>query len=67
MSLPDVEMLSAAEIARMAGVSVRLIQGLEKDGKMPPAVRLGRLRRWHRDVISGWLRGDWKRLRRCES
>lgn len=59
MSLPDMKMLSAAEIALMAGVSVRLIQNLEKKGKMPPAVRLGRLRRWHRDVIDRWLRGEW--------
>jgi excisionase family DNA binding protein len=45
-------MLDLAELLR---VNIRTVKRYYKEGKLPPAIRLGRLVRWRREEIEQWL------------
>ena len=49
------EFLSAAELARLFGCSTRHVWRLHSSGKLPQAVRIGRLVRWPRRVVDDWI------------
>jgi|GEM_PF-2991319 len=43
--------LDAAEIARRLGISIKTVFRWAKEGKLPPGVKFGRLRRWRRSEL----------------
>lgn len=47
--------LSAAELARTLGVSVRSIRTWELLGKLPPPIRVGRLKKWNKAAVERHL------------
>jgi excisionase family DNA binding protein len=51
---PDV-WLSAAELARLLGVSERSIRTWEQTGQLPPPVTVGRLKKWNRAEVERHL------------
>ena len=61
--------LSAAELAKELGVSLRHIRRLDADGKLPRPVRLGGSVRWLVAEINEWLeagapdRKAWEKTR----
>ena len=63
--------LSAAQLARRMGVSLRHVRRMDCAGRLPRPVRLGRAVRWPTgpDGIDGWLaagapdREAWERAR----
>jgi len=42
-------------VADRLGCSTRHVARLAKDGRMPSAVKLGRLCKWPREVIEAWI------------
>jgi predicted DNA-binding transcriptional regulator AlpA len=51
----DKLLLNIREVAGLLGVSPRAVWGWAADGKFPPPLQLGRLRRWHRGTIERFL------------
>ena len=49
------EWLSAAELANLLGVSLRSIRSWELLGKLPPPVRVGRLKKWKKATVEHHL------------
>ena len=49
-------MLSADDLAARLGVSRRTVDGLDAAGDLPPALRIGRQRRWDRGAVEAWIR-----------
>jgi len=48
--------VTTKELARMLRVSTDTIRMMERDGRLPRAIRLGpQLLRWPRDEIEAWL------------
>jgi excisionase family DNA binding protein len=55
---PDDEVLiDAAGVAALLGVSIDTVLRMRDRGKLPPAVRLGRLVRWRKVQIVEFIRG----------
>jgi excisionase family DNA binding protein len=50
-------MIDTAEVARMLNCSEKHITRLVKAGAMPLGSKLGRLVRWPRKLIVGWIEG----------
>ncbi len=48
-------LLSAADLAKQLGVSVRTIRRLDLEGKLPAPVKIGRAVRWPRQAIVEWI------------
>ncbi len=48
-------LLSAQEVAALLKVSLRKFEQMVKDGKAPPHIRLGRLRRWPVEEVNEWM------------
>ncbi len=48
-------MLDTQLVADLLGCSPRHVTRLRDAGRLPPAVRLGRLCRWPRSVIERWV------------
>lgn len=49
------EMVAAADIARVCGVTERHVTNLRKRRQMPPAKQFGRVWRWHARTVARWL------------
>lgn len=49
-------MLSADDLAARLSVSRRTVDALDAAGDLPPAVRIGRQRRWDRGAVETWIR-----------
>jgi excisionase family DNA binding protein len=47
--------LTAKEVARLLGVSVRHVYKLHASGRLPRPVRLSRSARWRRAELEAWL------------
>jgi excisionase family DNA binding protein len=47
--------LTVPDLAALLKCSERHIRGLAADGAVPGVIRVGRLLRFHRGVIRGWL------------
>lgn len=45
------------ELAELLHVNKATIERSVRRGQFPPPHRLGRVRRWHEEVISAWLKG----------
>jgi predicted DNA-binding transcriptional regulator AlpA len=53
----DTRLLSAADLARELGFSVRTIRRLDLEGKLPRPIRVGvRAVRWRRAEVAAWIR-----------
>lgn len=48
-------LVSAKEFADRLGISVRMLEELIVQGKVPPYIKLGRLRRWHPEQLEKWI------------
>lgn len=48
-------LLSASQLAKRLGISLRLLEQLIARGEVPPYIRLGRLRRWSPAHIEKWI------------
>ncbi len=46
--------MTVAQVAEHLGLSVRTIQAYRLDGRMPPAVMVGRTPTWTREQIDEW-------------
>lgn len=51
----DLAFLDKRAVADLMRCSTKHVDRMAKDGRMPPPVKLGRLCRWPRAVIVGWL------------
>ena len=47
--------LSAVELARLLGVSLRHVRRLDSAGKLPKPIRLGRAVRWRVNEVNDWM------------
>jgi excisionase family DNA binding protein len=54
-SAAEPELLDVLTLAAMLDCSTRHVERLSDAGKMPPALKIGRLRRWSRRSIREWL------------
>lgn len=52
------EMIAAADIARVCGISERHVMNLRKRRQMPLGKQFGRVWRWHARTIARWLAGN---------
>lgn len=48
-------LISAAELAKMLGASVRHIRRMDANAQLPQSVRLGRLVKWRLEEIKAWI------------
>lgn len=48
-------LVSAQEFANRLGISLRMLEDLIVQGKVPPYIKLGRLRRWHPEQLEKWI------------
>ncbi|HEY3431945.1 MAG TPA: helix-turn-helix domain-containing protein [Rhodocyclaceae bacterium] len=48
-------LLSAQAFAAKLGISMRMLEDLILQGKTPPYIKLGRLRRWHPTQVDAWI------------
>lgn len=49
------KLVSAKEFADRLGISVRTLEDLIVRGKVPPHIKVGRLRRWHPEQVDNWI------------
>ncbi len=49
-------LLPIKDLAKILAVSPRHVFALERAGKLPEAIRLGRSKRWDSDEITAWVR-----------
>lgn len=54
-SLAGPELIDIKEFAFRLGCSHKHVRRLADDGRCPPPIRLGKLVRWHRDVVASWI------------
>jgi predicted DNA-binding transcriptional regulator AlpA len=52
---PVLPLLSARDVARILGVTVRQVARLRTFGKVPPPLFVGRFPRWDRATIHQWI------------
>jgi predicted DNA-binding transcriptional regulator AlpA len=57
-TLDNVTLLSDSGLAEMLGVSVRTIDRLNKRPGFPRPLKIGRCRRWARDEVLAFFRGE---------
>lgn len=48
-------LVSAKVFADRLGISLRMLEELIAQGKVPPYIKLGRLRRWHPEQVDQWI------------
>lgn len=48
-------LVSAKVFADRLGISLRMLEELITQGKVPPYIKLGRLRRWHPEQVDLWI------------
>ena len=47
----EITLLTPAQVANLLGTSIRTVERLVEVGRLPPPLKLGRARRWRRDVL----------------
>lgn len=52
---PTPLLLGKEAVAALLGVSPRHVQNLDRSGRLPAPVRLGRCCRWRREEIEAWV------------
>ncbi|MFT3849815.1 MAG: helix-turn-helix domain-containing protein [Propionivibrio sp.] len=55
-------LVSAKQFADRLGVSLRTLEELIAQGRIPPHIRLGRLRRWHPEQVDTWINEQFSRV-----
>lgn len=55
-------LVSAKQFAERLGISVRTLEELIAQGKVPPFIKVGRLRRWHPEQINVWINDQFTQL-----
>lgn len=63
---PIEPLLTADDLAAIAGVTVRTIRRWNELGQIPPALRIGAVVRWRRSEIEAFLRDGARPVRRGE-
>ena len=59
------ERIRSADVARITGLSVRVVQQMAARGEIPPAATLGRVGTFREDAVRQWvLEAEDKNLRR---
>lgn len=53
-------LLTAADIAAIARVSVRTVRRWHELGQIPDGLRIGAVVRWRRSEVEAFLSGAWK-------
>lgn len=48
-------LLKPADVAAKLNISERTLERLILQGKAPPHIKLGRMRRWHPDQLDAWI------------
>ena len=51
-------LMTIKDIAELLRVSERTVENMIKDGRAPPFMRMGRVRRWDPDVLQEWVRAQ---------
>ncbi|WP_435626580.1 helix-turn-helix transcriptional regulator [Candidatus Ferrigenium straubiae] len=54
-------LVSAQEFANRLGISLRMLEELIIQGKVPPYIKFGRLRRWHPEQLDKWINEQFAR------
>ena len=54
----EIKLLADGALADMLGVSVRTVERLAKKPGFPRPLKVGRCRRWARDEVLAFLRGE---------
>jgi predicted DNA-binding transcriptional regulator AlpA len=63
----DAVLLDKRAVAKLlGGCSVRHVDRLAQDGRMPAPIKLGSLVRWSRRVIEDWIAGGCQPVRGAE-
>lgn len=55
-------LVSTKEFAIRLGISVRTLEELIVQGKVPPHIKVGRLRRWHPEQLDKWINEQFARV-----
>lgn len=55
-------LVSTKEFANRLGISVRTLEELIVQGKVPPHIKVGRLRRWHPEQLDKWINEQFARV-----
>lgn len=69
-SAPERLALSAADVGRLLDISQRHVWALDRSGRLPRPIKLGRCTRWRADELRDWLaagspsRERWETTRR---
>ena len=50
-------LLTVDDLARVLRVDSKTVRRWRSEGKLPDAIELGGVVRWHPDVVGAWLRG----------
>lgn len=58
------ELYTADDLAALLNVSKRQVWRMEADGRLPAAVRMGKLTRWPRRTVDRWLSENCPKQRR---
>lgn len=59
-------LLSAQALAARLGISIRMLEDLILQGKTPPYIKLGRLRRWHPAQVDAWINEQFARVEHAD-
>ena len=51
----SIDLLSIADIARILGIGERSVRRWRSEGALPPAIEIGGLLRWRREVVEVWI------------
>lgn len=54
-------LVSAKQFADRLGVSLRTLEEFIAQGRIPPHIKLGRLRRWHPEQVDTWINEQFSR------
>lgn len=55
-------LVSTKEFANRLGISVRTLEELIVQSKVPPHIKVGRLRRWHPEQLDKWINEQFARV-----
>ncbi len=55
-------LVSTKEFANRLGISVRTLEELIVQCKVPPHIKVGRLRRWHPEQLDKWINEQFARV-----
>lgn len=51
----SLQLISSKRFASLLGVSTRTLNTLQKNGDLPPSLRVGQVRRWRLTQVENWI------------